>query len=250
LESGFARKPNLSLAIRHAFAGFGLSGSAETGNALVYQRPTSINARSNYDGYRYNGFSISLDKELGPIQLVTTASWLGERQTVLGALFADSFGQNGAQSVFVDGGGKAMLGDDWQIAANWRQGWTWANRSATVTTNSLLKSNAFSFDIARNNAFLPGDKLAFRVSQPLRVTGGGISLNLPISYDYATESAAFGIRRVNLAPKGHEIASELSWLIPLDSGSFSSNLFWRQEPGHFQNAPDDLGVAFRLSFGF
>ena len=39
-------------------------------------------------------------------------------------------------------------------------------------------------------------------------------------------------------------------MVPLGSGYFSSNLFWRQEPGHFETAPDDVGVAFRLVMDF
>jgi hypothetical protein len=33
-------------------------------------------------------------------------------------------------------------------------------------------------------------------------------------------------------------------------GYFSSNLFWRNEPSHFDAASDDVGVAFRLQFDF
>jgi hypothetical protein len=114
----------------------------------------------------------------------------------------------------------------------------------------MLKSNAFSFDVARTNAFANGDMLSFRIAQPLRVTSGGLALNLPVAYDYATLSTTYGLRRLSLAPTGREIASELAWAVPIDNGLFSSNLFWRQEAGHFKNAPDDIGVAFRLQFGF
>jgi len=82
------------------------------------------------------------------------------------------------------------------------------------------------------------------------VTGGGLALNVPVSYDYATLTPTFGIRRFSLAPKGREIASELAWTVPLTGGYFSSNIFWRQEPGHFENMPNDVGVAFRLQYDF
>jgi hypothetical protein len=119
-----------------------------------------------------------------------------------------------------------------------------------LTGQSLLKSNAFSFDVTRANAFAYGDRLALRFAQPLRVTSGGLALNVPIAYDYATLNPTFGIRRFSLAPQGREIASELAWILPMSGGYVSSNLFWRQEPGHFESAPDDIGVAFRLQFGF
>ena len=82
------------------------------------------------------------------------------------------------------------------------------------------------------------------------MTGGGIALNLPVAYDYATLSPSFGVRQFNLAPKGREIASELAWILPVAGGSFSSNLFWRQQPGHFATASDDIGAAFRLTLDF
>ncbi len=249
LDSGFARRPGTAFAIRHAVAGFGLSGAAESGKAIIYQRPNPYAARNLFDGYYYNGVSLALDKPIGPLQLFAGASWIGERKTVLGALFADSFGQNGAQTLFADGKIKADLGNSWHASANWRQGWTLANRSNSIAANSLLKSNAFSLDITKNGAFLSGDTVAFRVSQPLRVTGGGLSFILPVAYDYATQSAILGTRRFNLAPKGREIASELSWFVPLNGGTISTNIYWRQDPGHFQNAPDDMGLAVRLNFG-
>ncbi len=250
LDSGFVRRPQTAFAIRHAVAGLGVSGGAESGKAIIYQQPNPYSSRNLYDGYHYNGVSFAIDKPMGPLQVFAGASWVGELKTVLGALFADSFGQNGAQTLFADGKIKADLGNSWHVSANWRQGWTLANRSSTVAQNSLLKSNAFSFDVTKNGAFLSGDSIAFRVSQPLRVTSGGLSFILPVAYDYTTESATFGVRRFNLAPKGREIASELSWFVPFDGGTVSTNVYWRQEPGHFQNSPDDMGMAVRLNFGF
>jgi len=250
LESGFQRRASSSLAVRHEISGFGLTASAETGDAQLFERAGAEFGISGYNRYGYSGFGLALDREIGPAKLVLAASWLGEDETVLGARFTRALGQNGAQSLFVDGSAAVDLAPGWAISANWRQGWTRANRSEIVTSGSRLTSNAFSFDIMRDNAFGLGDRMAFRISQPLRVTSGGLALNLPVAFDYASNSASFGIRRFNLAPRGREIASEFAWMIPLTSGTFSTNFFWRQEPGHFQNAPDDLGVAFRLNLEF
>jgi hypothetical protein len=150
----------------------------------------------------------------------------------------------------VDGRGDLALVGLWSLGASWRQGWTYANPGASLTGQSVLQSNAFSLDLSRNSLFAHNDRFAFRIAQPLRVTRGGLALNLPIAYDYATGATSFGSRRLSLAPKGQEIDSEVAWTVPMPGGYFSSNLFWRQEPGHFDNAPDDLGVAFRLQFDF
>jgi hypothetical protein len=152
--------------------------------------------------------------------------------------------------LLLDSGAEVALGANWSLGASWRQGWTYANSSATVTGQSLLKSNAFSFDVAKANALFGGDRLALRISQPLRVSSGGLALNLPVAYDYATLTPTFGIRQFNLAPKGREIASELAWMMPVQGGYLSSHVFWRQEPGHFEGVRDDVGVAFKLNFDF
>ena len=173
-----------------------------------------------------------------------------EDETVLGARFANFIGQNGARSLFVDGHGELKLIGSWSLGASWRQGWTYANAGASLTGQSLLESNAFSLDFSGSNLLASHDRLSVRIAQPLRVTRGGLALNLPVAYDYATLGTTFGVRQFSLAPKGQEIASELAWTMPIYGGFFSSNLFWRQEPGHFENAPDDVGVAFRLQFDF
>ena len=250
LESGFERAADSSFAIRQQLGSFGLTGSAELGDARLFERAGAEFIRSGTRRYPYSVVGLSLDRQVGPAKLAVGASWIREDETLLGARFADFIGRNGARSVFVDGNGEVRLDRDWSLGASWRQGWTYANGSASLTGDSMLKSNAFSFDIARANAFASGDRLAFRIAQPLRVTSGGLSLNVPVAYDYATLTPTFGVRRFSLAPTGREIASEASWMVPLHGGYFSSNIFWRQEPGHFETAPDDIGIAFRLVMDF
>jgi subtilisin family serine protease len=249
-ESGFERLPGNSFALRQRIGTFGLTGSVEVGEAQLYERADLEFSRNGTNRYPYSTIALSFDRQLGPAKLALGASWMRENQTILGARFADFIGQGGARSLFVDGNGEMRLGRDWSLGASWRQGWTYANAGASLAGQSLLKSNAFSFDVSRNNAVVSGDRLAFRIAQPLRVTSGGLSLNLPIAYDYATLTPTFGVRRFSLAPTGREISGEVAWVVPLDGGYFSSNIFWRQEPGHFESAPDDLGVAFRLQFDF
>lgn len=250
LEGGFDRLPSSSFALRRQFGSIGLTGSIEMGEARLFERAGAEYFRSDINRYPYSAIGFSADALAGPAKLALGASWVREDQTILGARFADFIGQGGARSLFVDGNGEVRLGDDWTMAASWRQGWTYANANASLTGQSLLKSNAFSFDVTRTNAFASGDRLALRIAQPLRVTSGGLALNVPIAYDYVTLTPTFGVRRFSLAPTGREIASEVAWMVPVSGGYFSSNLFWRQEPGHFESAPDDVGVAFRLQYSF
>jgi subtilisin family serine protease len=250
MEAGFERQPGNSFALRQKLGAFGLTGSVEHGDARLYQGASDEYLRWGTRQYPYATLGISLDRKIGPARLALGANWMRENETILGARFANFIGRSGARSLFVDGNMEAALGQDWSIGTSWRQGLTYANAGSTLTGQSLLKSNAFSFDVTRANAFAYGDRLAFRFAQPLRVTSGGLTLNVPIAYDYATLTPTFGIRHFSLAPQGREIASEIAWILPMSGGYVSSNLFWRQEPGHFESAPDDIGLAFRLQFGF
>lgn len=250
LDSGFERAPGQAFALRRQIGRFGLTASAETGDARIFERRARDVARERNNAYPYASLGMSLDRQLGAAKIALSADWLREDQTLLGARFARFIGQNGARTLFVGARSDVQLSRDWSIGAGWRQGWTSANRGASLTQGSRLESNAFSLDATGGNVFAANDRLSFRIAQPLRVARGGLSLNVPIAYDYATLSTSFGVRRFSLAPEGREIASEVAWILPISGGYFTSNLFWRQEPGHFENAPDDIGVAFRLQFGF
>lgn len=97
---------------------------------------------------------------------------------------------------------------------------------------------------------MPGDSVGLRLAQPLRVTGGGLKLNLPTGYDYASETAQWGTRSVALSPEGRELMGELGWRGPLWSGDGAVSLFYRREPGHQAAAPDDAGLVLKWSRGF
>ena len=250
MDGGFERAPGQSFALRHQLGRFGLTGSVEVGEARLFERGDARFMRQSHNRYPYSSVGVSLDRQIGPAKFAVGANWMREDETVLGARFAHFIGQNGAHSLFVDGRADVTLNAPWLLGVSWRQGWTNANSGASLTAQSALHSNAFSLNLSSGNALTSHDRIALRIAQPLRVTNGGLALNLPVTYDYATRGTTFAVRQISLAPKGREIASELAWSIPISRGDFSSNLFWRQEPGHFENAPDDLGIVFRLQFDF
>jgi len=250
MDGGFESAPDQSFALRHQLGRFGLTGSVEAGHAHVFERGGAALLRNTNNRYPYSFVGVSLDRPIGPAKFAVGANWMREDETVLGARFANFIGQNGARSLFVDGRSDVTLIAPWTLGVSWRQAWTKANTGAALTAGSALQSNAFSLDLSGSNVLTRHDRVAFRIAQPLRVTSGGLALHLPVAYDYATLGTTFAVRQISLAPKGREIASELSWNVPINGGYLSSNIFWRQEPGHFENAPDDVGVAFRLQFDF
>lgn len=250
-ERGFTGQVQSALAVRREIAGFGLTASAESGSARVDSDERRLDELTGQDRqrYRFSGLGFALDRQIGAASLSIAANWLSEGDTILGSRFVDTIGARGAQSWFVDGRAGYDIGSGWRVGASWRQGWTQVD-SASLVTGGTLKTSSFSADISKAGLFSGSDQIAFRFAQPLRVSSGGLNLNLPVGYSYETLQTEFGQRTLNLAPQGRELASELAYATPLWGGYLNTNLFWRQEPGHFEALSDDFGGAVRFQLKF
>ncbi len=250
-ERGFAGQVKSALAMRHEIAGFGFTASAESGVARVDSDENRLDdlIRLDRQRYRFSGLGMAIDRRIGAASLSIAANWLSEGDTILGSRFVDTIGARGAQSWFVDGRAGYDIGNGWRAGASWRQGWTQVD-SASLVTGGTLKTSSFAADLSKTGLFSTSDQIAFRFAQPLRVSSGGLNLNLPVGYSYETLQTEFGQRTLNLAPQGRELVSELVYATPLWGGYLNTNLFWRQEPGHFEALNDDFGAAVRFQLKF
>ena len=123
-------------------------------------------------------------------------------------------------------------------------------RSGSIAPGGRLVTSAWAFDLGKQNLFKAGDLLALRVSQPLRVDRGGIAFNLPVDYSYATLQPTYQVSILSLTPQGREMDGELVWRGPLWNGAAMLSLFYRVDPGHYANLPNDKGVAASWSKAF
>ena len=167
-----------------------------------------------------------------------------------GARLTGLAGAGGATSWFVDAGSRYDFGHGWGIGANYRRGWTSMPGAGGLSQGGRLSTDAWSFDIAKEGAFRPGDSFALRIMQPLRVRSGGLALSVPVSYDYSTLSAGYESRFFNLAPTGHEIDVEAVYGTHLLGGQITGNAFVRRQPGNIAALSPDVGAAIRFTLGF
>lgn len=248
---GFSRTGEFSIAVRQRLGLWGLTVNAERGSAstgvqeddLTYQ--TGRFARSPYAR-----IGLGLDRDWGNLDTALAASWLSEERTMLGASLHEAFGSAGSDSVFLDARAGWNFASHWRLGAAWRQGFTRARTHGLVAAGSRLVSNGWAFDLSLASLFHKNDTIALRVSQPLRVASGGINLNLPVAYSYETLEATQGIRRLSLAPRGREVTSEIAWRGPLWGGLASASLFYRKDPGHYANLPDERGIGLSWNSEF
>ena len=250
-DQGFGQDDVISTVWYKQFGRWGVAASAEHGSPVTAAPVWS--SISGLDRRRYDSadrYGVAVDRGFGNLQLALGASWLSERHSILGARLADGFGGGGADSLFLDAKGQWHPGSGWELGAQWRSGFTTPRSGGSVAAGGRMATSAWSFDAARLNVFKPGDWLGLRVSQPLRVENGGIAFNLPVDYSYTTLQPTFARQVLSLAPQGREIDTELGWRGPLWNGAAMLSLFYRTDPGHYANLPDDRGVAFTWSKQF
>ena len=250
-DTGFEKSEGSAVALRRSLGATGLTLTAGGGDVWLGNYRLGIDVTgTRRERYPFTRFGVAADRQIGPVSANVGIEWLREDRTVLGAYLNDSFGARGADSLFLDTSIGLDLASDLRLGASLRQGMTRAHSGGLVAGGSTMRSAAWSLDLVRENTLRRGDAFGFRLSQPLRVEAGGLSLNLPVDYDYATQETQFGIRTLSLAPSGREVMGELNWRTPLWGGGFSASAFYRRQPGHYAQAPDDQGLLVRFSRGF
>lgn len=247
-DLGFTARRDGAVALRHGFREFGLTASAESGK--VWTDPLGIQVGLRADQGDFTRYGVGVDWARKGFALSAGASLLDEDETMLGARLASGLAYGGAQSLFLDAGAIVSPARGWSLSADYRRGFTTPDASGIVAQGSHFQTSAWSIDVQRRRLLAANDGLGFRLSQPLRVESGGLTLGVPVGYDYATASAAFGSRSLSLVPSGREMTGELRWYGPLAGGTMTASLFYRSQPGHIAALHDDKGAALRWSAKF
>jgi hypothetical protein len=232
---GVDKAPQGAFALRQQLGRIGVTLAAETGDVRLWERSTLGPRGDRYQHYGYGTVTLGADGNVGPLSLAGRLTQMTERETVLGARFVSALSGGGATSWFGDARATLVPAANWRLGATFERGWTFLP-AGVARERSMLMTQALAVDVARASLFTDGDSFAVRWSEPLRVTKGGISL---IDLDV-----------INLAPAGHERDLEAVYARALGPGWLTINSYWRQQPGNFAVAPDDIGFAARYSFGF
>lgn len=250
-DDGFTRSGEIAFATRRTLGKWGVTFSAERGRAWLGNNRRSSEVLFGVRERRPTStFSLAVDRKLAGFETDFALSWLSEEDTLLGGHFTSGFGISGADTLFVDGRLSRRFAGRWRMGAAWRSGFTQPRAGTLLAAGSQIVTQSWSLDLTRRGTFQRSDSIGVRVSQPLRVSGGALNFDLPIAYDYATESAIFGRQRLSLAPEGREIMGEFNWTGSLGIAAASASVFYRSEPGHFAGVRDDIGALISLGASF
>jgi len=250
-DQGFAEQGQMAFAWRQQIGPWGLTALAERGTALsaapVLSEATGL-ARIRSD--RAQRFGLSLDRRFGTAGFALGLGWLNESRTMLGARLHEGFGPGGADSLLLDWSADWRPAQDWRLGVAARGAVTWPHAGGTLAPGARLLSSAWSVDLGREGLLEPGDVLALRLSQPLRVERGALNLLLPVSWSYTALEPGLAPSALSLTPRGREIDGELNWRGPLGPGTGMLSLFYRRDPGHYAALPGDFGLAASWSQRF
>jgi hypothetical protein len=237
-DPGFAARRGGSVAVRRNLGPVNLTVAGESGAVWNEVRTSATDSP-----YRLE--SVSVDRSFGSTWLSAGVSRLEEKQTLLGGRMGEALGGGGSSSLFLDIEARRRLGGGFSAGLTARHGWT-------GFAAGKLQTEAYSFDLAKDRLLGMNDRLGLRISQPLRVSSGGLGMLLPTSYDYSTGLATDSWTTYSLSPSGREIDTELSYGSSLLDGSgwIGGNLFMRRQPGHVASADNDYGAAIRFTLGF
>nr|WP_050750474.1 S8 family peptidase [Erythrobacter sp. NAP1] len=250
-DAGFLEESQFAFATRQTFGDWGLTISGERGRAWLGENRRASDVLFGVRERRATtSMALAADRSWGGLDASVAMSWLAEEETLLGGYFNPAFGISGADSVFLDGRLVQRIGSRWRLGGAYRAGFTRPRGSALIGAGSQVETQGWSIDLTQAGLFQHHDSIGLRVSQPLRVTGGALNFDLPVAYDYATESAILGRQSLNLAPAGRELMSELNWSGWIGSARISTSVYYRQEPGHIESAPSDIGALLSIGAAF
>ena len=158
----------------------------------------------------------------------------------------------GVNGVWVPGfAGRNAREGRWRVLASAYFGRTRARAgdSGFVRGASDIFSSAFSLGAARASLWRRDDQFSLRLSQPLRVESGALSLRVPAG---RTKYGQVIHRRhsVPLAPRGRILQFDARYRLPVASGTLQTSLGIERHPGHdraHRLAPS-VGLAFERRF--
>lgn len=234
-----ARQPQFALAVRRSDGGLDFHMEAEQGR-LARLLPTDTLQPA------YTQMRVGIGRRLGRLAMTAYLGTLREAHSLLGARLAPGLGGGGAMTRFIDMDARLDLGDGWSANGSVRRGWT-QGQAGGILASADLRSMAASLGLVRERA---SNRFGLRFALPTRVTGGGLGLIVPTSYDYETGTVGYSNRFVSLAPQGRESDMEANAGLRVGDGWLETNLFWRRQPGNIAAAPDDMGAGLRYNLTF
>ena len=165
--------------------------------------------------------------------LAVQAGWLGEAQAAMGGRPGGAFGGIAADTVMAGLSAHRALSGGWHLLASAHAGKsrTELRRRGMVSDLSALWTSSCSVGLVGEDVGRAGSRLAFRISQPLRVEAGRAGLRW-VSGRTPDGGGTVEEAALDLVPSGRQIDFEVTWSRPWAGGEAHLAAIATREPGH------------------
>ena len=178
------------------------------------------------------------------------AGWLMEPNRLAGSRPSGAFGELNADTVFTGVSAYRRLGDHWTVLGNVHAGIsrTGMQKHGMLHDPSALWTSTFAIGVIGKDIGHTQDRLAFRLSQPLRVESGharfhwasGRTRNRQVRIENTT---------LDLEPSGRQLDLELAYSRPWKGGQANLATLVTRHAGHTRGQ-HDFALLLRYNRGF
>jgi hypothetical protein len=169
-----------------------------------------------------------------------------EDDRLLGGSTSGAFGETQSTTSFFAGMDiEAELTDGLHLIGGMEFGQSSAKQSASALNvqYGTLSSQSFHMGVVADGVFDKKDKMGFVVSQPLRVSGGNVSVDVPEARDFSGNIIS-SPETVGAADNGHEMDFQSFYALHSSKTmSFDAGILLRLQPDNVRTAaPETIGI--------
>lgn len=226
--------------------GQGLQVKAATFTTVGADQLTN-RAKSNS---RANATAVSVAKHNENSSVGITVSTLNESDKFLGG-GVSGFGISGAPNLtFVTAEAAVELGRDAAAFVQFTQARSAEGSNKSGFAATVDRAQAIKLGIVQNNVAKHNDTLTVTVEQPLRVSSGKLTANLPVGRD-ETGQLMFENKTIDLAAAGRETQIKFDYMVPVKKQTHArAFLQFNHNPAHDSAAKTQSIIGLQLFMTF
>ncbi len=204
-------------------------------------------------GNNVTGYATDFSYSLNNFNVGLQAGFMNEEGSFLGTKSSGAFAIGEQTSTWFYGvSGQYNISSDINLFGAYNAGISYPQTSAKslISDISEIQSQSFSLGVTKENNLRRNDKIGLVVSQPLRVSSGSATLDLPI-YTSANGSIYRQDFTADLTPSGRETDIEMFYSTSINEvTNLKTGVMYRIQPGHNKDAGSEaiFIIKFKREF--
>ena len=244
-DDGTFANPYLSFARDGASIGYAIPTGPGSFHVAAFHGSAQYGERREADAGRATG--ALTEYRFGDSGLAMQAGWLAEAERLVGSRPSGAFGQLGGNTGMLGLSAYRHLGNGWGLLASAHVGTSRAEvrRRGMMHNPSALWTSSFALGLIGDEIDRSGGRLAFRLSQPLRVEAGQAGLRWVSGRD-ADGQVKIEHAALDLEPSGRQLDLEVTYSRPWVGGRAHLAVIASRDAGHV-DGEDDAALLMRYS---